>query len=192
MIDVTALLALAAQGDRAASEDLAEALFDELRRVAQGQLRHDRANHTLQATALVNEAWVRLSREGVGRASDRGEFLRHAARAMRNVLCDYARWRGAAKRGGDGGQPIELLEEELLGWRERDVDVLDLELAIERLEERDPELAQLVELRFFAGRSEEEAALVLGKTRRQVQHAWTLARAFLHRELSSASDAETP
>jgi RNA polymerase sigma factor (TIGR02999 family) len=186
--DVTLLLDRASSGDRGAKEELAAALYEELRRVARGQLRHERANHTLQATALVSEAWMRLAGDGLGRAGDRNEFLRHAARAMRSVLIDYARRRGAAKRGG--GQPIAALEDELAVWQENNVDVLDLEACLVRLEAKDEQLAHIVELRFFAGLSEAETGEVLGLSRRQVQHAWTLARAWMHRELEGFREPE--
>ena len=179
--DVTRLLGRASAGEPGAADQLAAALFDQLRSVARGQLRRERADHTLQATALVSEAWMRLSGDSLGKAEDKNQFLQHAARAMRNVLIDYARRRGAAKRGG--GEPIASLEEELAVWRESRVDLLDLEDCLTRLEQQDPQLAKIVELRFFAGLSEVETGEVLDLSRRQVQHAWTLARAWLHREL---------
>lgn len=186
--DVTLLIGRASRGEPGASDALVGVLFEELRGVARGQLRRERADHTLQATALVNEAWLRLDGERLGGASSRSEFLRHAARAMRNVLIDYARSRNADKRGG--GEVIGVLEDELAVWRESSVDLLDLESCLQKLEVQDEQLARIVELRFFTGLSEEETGQALGLSRRQVQHAWTLARAWLHRELGAFREPE--
>ena len=180
--EVTQLLAGASAGDAHSTGLLLEVLFDELRGVAKRQLRGQRANHTLQATALVHEAWMRLAGNDLERARDRNDFLRFAARAMRSVLVDYARRRNARKRGD--GEAIVALEEELAVWNESNVDVLDLNECLLRLEAKDEQLARIVELRFFAGLSEVETSEALGLTRRQIQHAWTLARAWLHRELA--------
>lgn len=186
--EVTLLLRRATEGDLGARERLAAALQDELRRIARGQLRRERTDHTLQATALVNEAWLRLAGDGFGSIGDRQQFLRFAAQAMRSVLVDHARRRNAVKRGG--GERIGVLDEELAVWDRSQVALLDLDACLTRLEATDAQLARVVELRFFAGLGEQETGEVLGLTRRQVQHAWVLARAWLHRELGGFREPE--
>jgi RNA polymerase sigma factor (TIGR02999 family) len=176
---VTRLLQAAKNGDESATEELVPLVYQELHRLAKGAL-GPRANATLQPTALVHEAYMKL----VGASStfeDRRHFFCAAARAMRDVLIDEARRKGAQKRGG--------------GWRRVDVeglslttqappaDLLALEDALEELEAEEPELMHLVELRFFAGLTEEETADVLGVSTRTVQRQWRFARAWLWREL---------
>ena len=162
----------------------------ELYELARRMMRAERVDHTLQPTALLNEAWLRLSgaadasagRLPLSDVEDLRHFQRLAARVMRRVLVDHARSRGRQKRGGAGTR-ITLHD----GPAETDahdpVDLLDLEQALIGLEERDPELAQVVELRFFAGLTLEETGAALGITERAVRHAWSLARAWLRREL---------
>ena len=188
--DVTALLDRASTGDDEATAELVGLLFDELKRAARAQLRRDRAGHTLQTTALVHEAWLRLTPDEMGRAESRGDFLRYASRAMRSVLIDYARRRKAEKRGG--GEVVVALDDEMAHWRDKNIDLLDLEDCLRRLEAKDAQLAQLVDLRYFGGLTEVEAADVLGQSRRQVQNAWTLARAWLHRELAVFAEPKLP
>ncbi len=180
--EVTGLLAALGGGDRAAIDRLFELVYDELRRIARRQLRGARAEATLSTTALVHEAYLRLSRDGGWSVQDRGHFFALAARAMRHVLVDHARHRGRAKRGG-GATPLAL-DEGLVAAPERDAEVLALDAALERLEAADPELARLVELRFFAGLAIEEIAELRGVSDRTVKRHWRAARAFLYQDLA--------
>lgn len=190
---VTALLALAGEGDSAARGELLEVLYAELRALAGGQMRGERADHTLQPTALVHEAWLRLvgpsdggPDEGRGaRWESRGHFLSVAAKAMRNVLVDHARRRKTEKRGGLAAR--SALDEVLVACEDRALDVLELDLALERLATREAELARVVELRFFGGLTLEETGRVLGLSVRQVEGAWVAARGWLRRELGKGA-----
>lgn len=196
-MDATQLLHRAGEGDADAERELIERVHGELHTLALQLMRSERVDHTLQATALLNEAWLRLTgprsspSEGeptpspLAAVEDTRHFQRLAARVMRRVLVDHARNRGRDKRGGGStritlGDPASDPESSA----ETDaVDLLDLEAALVGLEERDPELARIVELRFFAGLSLEETGEALGVTERAVRHAWGLARAWLRREL---------
>ena len=185
----TRLLARASRGDVAASSLLASLLFAELRAVADGYLKRERRGHTLQPTALIHEAWLRLDLGCESGFESRRHFLRSAARAMRQVLVDHARARAAEKRAGAGpAQPIELADAlEVAG--PHPLDVLALDEALAELRARDPELAELVDLRFFGGLTNAEAADVLGLSERRGEHAWRTARAFLRRELERGERA---
>lgn len=175
--DVTRLLAAADAGDADALDRLLPLVYDELRQVAEAQLRRERPGHTLQPTALVHETYLKLC-GGDLPASSRAHFLALAARAMRQVLVDHARRRGAAKRGGawsattltDGAASIELDPEELLA----------LDRALDELE---PRQRQVVECRFFGGMEESEIAEALGVSERTVRRDWVKARAWLYRAL---------
>ena len=169
-------------GDSSAASELLPLLYEELHALAGRQMRGERADHTLQATALLNEAWLRLVDTNDPEWEDRRHFLRVAARAMRNVLVDHARSKQAQKRGG-GKAPVQL-EEALALWERDDLDLIALDEALIKLGETDEELMRVVELRFFAGLTLEEAGTVLDKTVRQVHRAWVLAKSWLHRELT--------
>jgi len=184
--DVTALLRLAEDGDDGALDRVFPLVYDELQRIARAQLGRERAGHTLQATALVNEAYLKLAQRPPRGTSDRGHFLGVAARAMRQVLVDHARAWSADKRGG-GAAPVTL-NEELAGVGSEPEDVLALDQALDRLNALDERLRRVVELRYFAGLQDEEIAEVLGVTRRTVQRDWVKARAWLHRELADGRD----
>lgn len=175
--DVTRLLAAVDAGDSAALERLLPLVYDELRRLAEIQLRGERAGHTLQPTALVHEAYMKLAGGDLS-ISDRAHFLAIAARAMRQALVDHARRRDRAKRGG-GLRPVTLTGG---SWSETlDLDeLLALDAALEELE---PRQRQVVEGRFFGGMTEDEVATVLGVTRRTVRRDWVKARAWLYRRL---------
>jgi RNA polymerase sigma factor (TIGR02999 family) len=138
--------------------------------------------HTLQPTALVHEAWLRLADQSQVGTEDQVRFLRLAARAMRFVLVDHARARGADKRGG--GKRPATLDEGLVGAVERAGDMLALHEGLEQLGQADPELVRLVELRFFGGLSHEQIAGNLGVSLRRVERSWRLARAFLTQHLA--------
>lgn len=180
--DVTTLLRDWRQGDLAARDRLVALLYPELRALADRQLRGERANHTLQPTALVNEAYLRLS--GLDRMDfqDRGHFVRMAARVMREVLVDHARRRQAVKR--DGGQRVTLTGLQLVA-EDADVDALALDAALQRLEQLDPDKARVVELRYFGGLTIEETAEAMGSSPATVKRHWQMARAWLFDALST-------
>jgi len=156
-------------------------VYDELREIAQRQLRGERPDHTLQPTALVNEAYLRLFDTAANGWESRAHFFGVAARAMRQVLVDYARKRHAAKRGGELDRVTLVTDIAEAG--DNTTDVLDLHLALEKLSQHDDALARLVELRFFGGLTLDEAADVLGVSRRKAANDWAVARLWLMREL---------
>jgi len=180
--DVTQLLLRSRAGEPGALDRLMPLLYDELHRLAQARLRGERADHTLQATALVNEAWLKLVQQREQSWANRAHFLAIAATVMRRILVNHAEARRADKRGG-GRPPITLHETAAL-VESRAADLLDVDAALQRLAQLDPEKSRLVELRFFAGLTDEEAAEVLGVSTRTVERHWRLARAWLRRELA--------
>lgn len=182
------LLALG-RNDKSGLDQMLPVLYDELHRLAQAYLSHENAGHTLQPTALVHEAYLRLvSREGA-EWNGRAHFFGVAAKAMRSILVDHARARGRTKRGG-GATPVTLTEIEDSGGGGRGLDVLELDDALARLSGLDPRKASLVELRYFAGLGIEEAAESLGISPATAKREWRLARAWLQRELSPEPDSE--
>jgi RNA polymerase sigma-70 factor (ECF subfamily) len=178
---VTALLAAARAGDPAALDAVLPLVYEELRRVARAQMRRERPGQTLDATALVHEAWLRLAGSRDIDAGNRTHFVAIAARIMRQVLIERARARHAAKRGGH--RERITLDEGLLPDAGRPIDLLALDDALERLAALDPDNARLVELRFFGGLTVEEAAEALHTSPATIKRRWALARAFLLREL---------
>lgn len=188
----TALLRRVQDGEQAASDELFRLLYDELKLLARRQLAHVPGNVTLQPTALVHELWLRLRSAQPLDLESRRHFMCLAARAMRRVVVDHLRRRGAAKRR----LPADavLLDAAISAWHsDQTIDPLVLDDLLTRLRDVDPRLADTVELRFFGGLSEVETAEVLGLTRRQIQHGWRLARAWLQRELlRSATDGAEP
>jgi RNA polymerase sigma factor (TIGR02999 family) len=180
---VTQLLLEWGAGDRAALDELVPLVFDELRRLAHSYLRRERADHTLQPTALVNEAYLRLVNQQEVRWQSRAHFFGIAANLMRQILVDHARRRAADKRGGADLQRLSLTQAERVAEGEG-VDVLALNEALERLAAFDPQQARIVELKFFAGLTIEETAEVLGLSHATIERDWKLARAWLKRELS--------
>lgn len=171
-----------------APEALVALLYQELRRLAGACLRGERPNHTLQPTALVNEAYLRLAAQLPHGPEDRVQFLVAASRLMREILIDYARTRNRAKRGG--GQAPVCIEDVAAFSNEREVDLIALDDALSALERIDPEQRKLVELRYFGGLSIEETAQALGVSSATVKREWRIARAWLHRELSAVSSDE--
>ena len=168
--------------DAVTREEAVARLHDELRRLAVGQLARQRAGHTLQPTALANEAWLRLFGGVEPRFEGRRAFFALASRVMRTVLVDHARAHGAAKRGGGRERlsvSISLAADEDAARPEDALDLLDLEAALGELEAVDPELARLVELRFFGGLSHAAIAETLEVTERTIERRWRLARAWL-------------
>jgi RNA polymerase sigma factor (TIGR02999 family) len=180
--NVTGLLVRASSGDARATGELFPLVYDELRRLAAHHLAGERANHTLQATALVHEAYLRLVGPGDVAWQNRAHFFGAAARSIRRILTDHARSKGRLKRGRGGSRvPLESLD---LAAHEPLEDILALDEALEALAEADPEKARVVELRYFAGLSLEETAQALGISVPTVSRHWEFARVWLHRELS--------
>lgn len=184
---VTSLQAQVGRGDRGAFDDLFPLVYAELRRIASREMRRERHGHTLQATALVHEAYLRLVKDASLSAASRAHFLGIAARAMREILIDRARARVARKRGG-GGERVTL-DEALAAVPGMSIDVLALDEALLRLARLDPRLAQVVELRYFGGLSIEDTAAAMGLSPATVKRAFTLARAWLYRELGGTGHA---
>jgi len=179
------LLSRATGGDEKATSQLMPLVYDELRRLAASYLRRERPGQTLQATALVHEAYVRLISEKAHNWQNRTHFLAIAALSMRQILVQRARSRRAAKRGGD---PARItLDEQLLPAAQNapdEIDLVALDAALDRLAALNQRQAKIVELRYFGGLSVEEAAETLRISPATVKRDWTLARAWLKRELS--------
>jgi RNA polymerase sigma factor (TIGR02999 family) len=182
--DVTQLLRRYRGGDRAAEAELFKRLYDELHRIAAHYLHGERPDHTLQPTALINEAYLRLVAQRERELVNRSHFVAVAALVMRQVLVDFARRAKAAKRAF-GVAPVPL-EESIAVTIERPETVLALDAALNRLAEMDERQARIVELRYFAGLSIEEAAEVLDVSPRTIKREWTSARAWLRGELGGA------
>ncbi len=181
----TALLATAESGDAGALDRLVPLIYDELREIAHRQVARERGGLTLQTTALVHEAYLKLADDAKVTRRGRAYFFAAAARAMRQVLVDHARQRKAAKRGG--GAKIVTLGEEDASVDAYAAELLDLDDALERLAERSPRQVSVIEYRFFAGMSVEETAEVLGVSTRTVESDWAMARAWLYQALGGAS-----
>ncbi len=176
----TVLIQRAGAGDAAAAEELLRVVYGELRQLAAAALSRERAGHTLQPTALVNEAWLRLAGPSAG-WSGRGHFFGAAGRAMRQVLVDHARARNAGKRGG-GRASVEL-DESLLAWESRALDLLALDEALAELSRVDERAVRIVELRFFAGLEMAEVARALELSLPTVERGWRMARLWLRARL---------
>jgi RNA polymerase sigma factor (TIGR02999 family) len=182
MTEVTRILSAIEQGDPHAAEQLLPLVYEELRQLAAQRLAQEKPGQTLQATALVHEAYLRLVGGSVAQRWDgRGHFFAAAAEAMRRILVERARARQRVKRGG-GGQPQEL-REDLLVADDRLDQLLSVHEALAELERHDAQAAALVKLRFFAGFGHEEAAEMLGVSRRAADRLWLLARTWLFRAL---------
>ncbi|HKR60729.1 MAG TPA: sigma-70 family RNA polymerase sigma factor [Pyrinomonadaceae bacterium] len=180
--EVTQLLVAWGNGDRAARDELMPLVYDELRRLAHRYMGRERPDHTLQTSALVNEAFIRLIDQKDVRWQNRAHFFGIAAQMMRRILVDHARKRGFAKRGGD--QHAVPLEEVMIVSPQRAAEVVALDDALNSLAELDPRKSQIIELRFFGGLSIEETAEVLGVSPGTVMRDWTFARAWLRREIT--------
>lgn len=180
--EVTALLRNARDGDREAFDQLLPKVYGELRRVAERQLWRERQGHTLRATALVHEVYLKLVDQAQVEWQGRAHFLAVSARAMRQILIDHARRKAAEKRGGDW-QRTTLGSGEGVGVEMSMEDLLSLDKALDDLEKLEPRLRQVVEYRFFGGMTEQQIAEVLGVTTRTVQRDWVKARAWLYKEL---------
>jgi RNA polymerase sigma factor (TIGR02999 family) len=187
--EVTRLLSLAREGR--ATDELLALVYEELRALASRAMAREPAGHTLQPTALVHEAWLRLAGVPEGAWEDRAHFFRTAARAMRRVLVDRARRVAQPKHGG-GVERVTLDRTPVAGGPEggsSEVDVLALGEALDGLEAIDPRLAEIVSLRFFAGFDVEETARALGVSTRTVKREWSVAKAWLHERLDGGDAA---
>lgn len=182
MNDVTRILSAIEHGDPRAAEQLLPLVYDELRKLATQRLAHEKPGQTLQATALVHDAYLRLVGDEQPRDwNSRGHFFAAAAEAMRRIVIDRARDRRRLKRGG-GGQRVDL-DLGVIPDETRDEGLIDLDDALQRLERDDPVGASLVKLRFFAGLGQAEAAEALGLPRRTADRHWAFARAWLYDRL---------
>jgi RNA polymerase sigma factor (TIGR02999 family) len=181
--EVTLLLRAWGEGDAHALERLAPLVYQELHRIARGYMAHERPDHTLQTTALVNEAYMRLVDARQVPWQDRAHFFAVCARAMRRILVDHARSRAYLKRGG-GNVHIQFDEAYGIAWS-HDTDLLELDEALSRLSLLDPRKGKVIEMRFFGGLSVEETAEALRISPETVMRDWKLARAWLYRELSA-------
>ena len=182
--EVTRLLGEIGRGQKDAMNQLLPLVYDELHRLARSYFRRERGEHTLQPTALVHEAYIRLSDQRAP-LENRGHFMAVAATQMRRILLDYARKHDAVRRGG-GGQKV-FLEDTMAISSQRPVDLIALDRALERLAKLDAAQAHIVELRFFGGLSVEETAQVMGTSTATVKRHWSSARAFLHLEITGGS-----
>ena len=180
--DVTQLLVAWNDGDQAARDELMSVVYQELHRLAHQYMKRESPGHTLQTSALVNEVFLRLIDQTKVRWQNRAHFYGIAAQMMRRILVDYARSGGYAKRGG-GAQQISF-DEALIVSDERSAEIVGVHEALERLSAIDPRKGQIVELRFFTGLSIDETARILDVSPGTVMRDWTLAKAWLHREIS--------
>ncbi len=179
--EITRLLGEIGRGQKEAVNELLPLVYDELHRLARIYFQRERDEHTLQPTALVHEAYLRLVDQRVPLES-RNHFMAVAATQMRRILLDHARKHRSARRGGDG-QKV-LLEDTMAISEQQPLDVIALDAALDKLAVLDPTQAQMVELRFFAGLSVEETAEVLKLSPATIKRSWNSARAFLHREIA--------
>ncbi len=181
--NVTELLVKWSRGDKAALDELIPLVYDELRQLAASYLRRQAGPHTLQATALVHEAYVRLADRQNTSMQHRAQFFGLAAKVMRDILVDHARRRAATKRGGQQLR-ISLSQAERLGHKP-EVDLVALDDALKDLAATNPQHSRVVELRFFGGLTNEEAAEVMSLSHATVERYWSFARAWLQRELAA-------
>ena len=180
---ITGILQDVKHGDRSAWERLLPVVYDELRNLAARYLRRERKGHTLQPTALVHEAFLKLVDQSRVDWQGRAHFFAIAAQAMRRILVDHARKHQAAKRGGDRERIV--FDENLMGGRPQAEDVLALEDALVKLAQLDAQQARIVELRFFGGLNVAEVAETMQMSKRSVEREWTMVHSWLRRELSS-------
>ncbi|HBB98222.1 MAG TPA: RNA polymerase subunit sigma-70 [Blastocatellia bacterium] len=180
--NVTQLLVKWSAGDQTALEKLMPLVYSELRRLASNYLRRERQNHTLQPTALVNEAYLKLVAQRKPRWQNRAQFYGVAAQMMRRILVDHARQNKAAKRGGSDQERLSITSAGQLGEKP-DIDLLALHEALEELKMFDSQQERIVELKFFGGLSIDETAEVLGIGHATVERDWKMARAWLRRKL---------
>lgn len=185
--DITQLLSKWQEGDEQALNDLVLIVYPQLRHLAHQHLRKERSDHTLQSTALVHEAYLRLEKQGALKFENRSHFLAICSQLMRQILVEYARGRRAAKR--DGGIKLAL-EGIVAAAKSRGTDLIALDDALTQLAKLDTQQARIVELRFFGGLSIEETAVVIGVSTATVKRDWAAARVWLYRELNKTGGHE--
>ena len=181
MKDVTEILQVLGHGDARAGDELLRVVYGELRQLAAARMAQEQPGQTLQATALVHEAWLRLGGNAQQAWENRAHFFSAAAEAMRRILIERARQKQTAKKGGDR-QRVQLAESRLVAPADDD-DLLAVHAALDKLALHDRDKAELVKLRYFAGMTIAEAAEVLGISERTAKRHWTYARAWLYREI---------
>lgn len=179
---LTELLLAWNEGDNAALETLMPIVYEELRQIARRYMRKERQNHTLQTSALINEAYLRLIEQKNVRWQNRAQFFALSSQMMRRILVDYARTRGYAKRGGDAVQVT--LDEAILASDKKAADLLSLDDALNQLAELDERQSKIVEMRFFGGLSIEETAHALNISPATVKREWSSAKAFLYKVMT--------
>ncbi len=184
-MNITALLRDWKSGDASAAEQLANLAYPELRRIAMYHCRRENRSSTLQCTAVVHEAWLRLAQQN-SCWTDRTHFFAYVSRLMRTILIDYARAKKSAKRGG-GGVPFSLVDSDAVS-NPPDVEVLELNAALEELELLDPTQGRIVELRYFSGLSIPETAEALGISTSTVNREWTVAKTWIRRRLVEGAE----
>jgi RNA polymerase sigma factor (TIGR02999 family) len=178
-----------ASGRTEAANELLQCVYEHLRAIANNRMAGERPGHTLQATALVNEAYLRLVGDGDVAWRDRGHFYSAAAEAMRRILIEHARRRGADMRGGNRARlPLDVCD---LAANDDPQQILSLDRSLMRLQEHDPVSAEIVRLRFFAGLTVEQTAAAMGVSESSVKREWTYARAMLYRVLDEESSIES-
>jgi RNA polymerase sigma-70 factor (ECF subfamily) len=187
--EITRLLRAASEGDKKAENELLGIVYPALLKMARGQMKHERASHTLQPTALVHETYLRLAGAQTVDWRSRAQFFAMAATAMRRILVDYARERNAAKRQG-GRLRVEYPDD--LTDSNRLDDILQVDKALARLSEWNQRQSKIVELRFFVGLTFEEIAEIMDISLRSVKRDWSIARAFLYGEISPSGDSAQP
>jgi RNA polymerase sigma factor (TIGR02999 family) len=185
---LTELLGRWRAGDETAFDALAPLIYGELRRIARRYLRYERPDHTLQSTALVHEAYIRLMKQGTHDFQNRAHFFAISAQLMRQILVEYARHKKALKR--DGG-PSVTIENGILVPEIKEVDLIALDDALEALRQLDPRQSRIVELKFFGGLSGEEISIVLGISTATVKREWATARVWLRHEIRRALKYDT-
>ncbi len=188
-LELTRLLEAVSEGNRSAVDQLLPVVYHELRALAQRRLAAERSDHTLQATALVHEAYMKLIDQREVQWQNRAHFFGVAALAMRRILVNHAKSKGRIKRGGKGAK-MELTEAAAVS-AEPDLDIIALDEAMKKLASMDERSARVVELRFFGGMSVEETAEVLGVAPATVKRDWTLARAWLLREIQKGDGGDS-
>jgi RNA polymerase sigma factor (TIGR02999 family) len=186
MSEVTRILTAIEQGDTQAVDELLPAVYKELRVLAAHKLAREAPGHTLQPTALVHEAYLRLARAEAEPYSNRSHFFVAAAEAMRRILIDNARRKQRIKRGGD--RQRQELDDQVLAFDGPSDDLLALDEAMNKLAEKEPQVAELVKLHYFAGLTLEQAGVVLNVTRRTANRYWSFARAWLYKEMAKGDN----
>jgi RNA polymerase sigma factor (TIGR02999 family) len=188
MNEVTRILSAVENGEPQEAENLLPLVYEELRRLAAQRIAHEKAGHTLQPTALVHEAYLRLvDTATIRRWDSRGHFFAAAAEAMRRILVEQARQRGRLRHGG-GLRRMDLFETDVAATPTDDGQILQLHDALDRLAAVRPQAAELVKLRFFSGLTTEEAAPMVGTSTRSARRLWAFARAWLRRDMERSAD----